>query len=148
MYTVPGNCTPLRRQTTEGSPSRTSQAGGGSIFCYLGDMPSAANGSELSTATCVKTAWKKFKELLPVLFSRHLSFKTQGPCTCRLIKNLMIMMICHPVYLTITSEDSLMAEESLGSFQLYRDWEIPCETTSTGRELPTIHTASSSSAGL
>ena len=28
------------------------------------------------TTTCVKTAWKKFKELLPVLFTRHLSFKT------------------------------------------------------------------------
>ena len=33
-----------------------------------------------------------------------------------------------------------MVEDSLGSFQLYRDWEIPCETTTTGRELPTIHT--------
>ena len=27
-------------------------------------------------------------------------------------------------YLTITSEDSSMLEESPGSFQLYRDWEI------------------------
>ena len=27
---------------------------------------------------CGKTAWKKFKELLPVLSSRHLSFKTHG----------------------------------------------------------------------
>ena len=26
----------------------------------------------------MKTAWKKFKELLPVLSSRHLSFKTRG----------------------------------------------------------------------
>ena len=33
-----------------------------------------------------------------------------------------------------------MVEESPGSFQLYRDWEIPCETTATWRELPTIHT--------
>ena len=29
----------------------------------------------------MKTAWKKFKDLLPVLSSRHLSFKTCGPCT-------------------------------------------------------------------
>ena len=28
--------------------------------------------------TRVKTAWKKFKDLLPVLSSRHLSFKTRG----------------------------------------------------------------------
>ena len=47
-------------------------------FCHLGDMLSAAGGCELSTTTRVKTAWKKFKELLPVLFSHHLSFKTRG----------------------------------------------------------------------
>ena len=40
-------------------------------------MLSAAGGCELSTTTCVKTAWKKFKELKPVLFFRHLSFKTR-----------------------------------------------------------------------
>ena len=45
-------------------------------FCYLGDMLSAAGGCELLTTTCVKTAWKKFKDLLPVLSSCHLSFKT------------------------------------------------------------------------
>ena len=47
-------------------------------FCYLGDMLSAAGGCELSTTTCVKTAWKKFKDLLPVHSSCHLSFKTRG----------------------------------------------------------------------
>ena len=47
-------------------------------FCYLGDMLSAACGCELSTTTRVKSAWKKFKELIPVLSSRHLSFKTRG----------------------------------------------------------------------
>ena len=47
-------------------------------FCYLGDMLSAAGGCEHSTTTHVKTAWKKFKNLLPVLSSLHLSFKTHG----------------------------------------------------------------------
>ena len=41
-------------------------------------MLSAAGGCELSTTTRVKTAWKKFKDLLPVLSSHHLSFKTRG----------------------------------------------------------------------
>ena len=41
-------------------------------------MLSAAGGCELSTTTPVKTARKKFKELLPVLPSHHLSFKTRG----------------------------------------------------------------------
>ena len=47
-------------------------------FCYLGDMLSAAGGCELSTTTRVKTAWKKSKELIPLLSSRHLSLKTRG----------------------------------------------------------------------
>ena len=47
-------------------------------FCYLEDMLSAAGGCELSTTKHVKTTWKKFKELLPVLSSCHLPFKTHG----------------------------------------------------------------------
>ena len=78
MYKVPGKCTTLGWQNTEGSPSWTWQAGGSSSFCYLGDMLSVASGCEFSTTTCMKTAWKKFKELLPVLSSHHLSLKTRG----------------------------------------------------------------------
>ena len=39
-------------------------------------MLSAAGGCELSNTTHVKTIWKKFKELLPVLSSHNLSVKT------------------------------------------------------------------------
>ena len=45
-------------------------------FCYMGDMLSAGEGCEIAVTTRVKTAWKKFRELLPVLTSRHLSYKT------------------------------------------------------------------------
>ena len=67
----------------DGRPQREVQVGPDKLelvasFCYLGDMLSAAGGCELSTTTRVKTAWKKFKELKPVLSSRHLSFKTRG----------------------------------------------------------------------
>ena len=77
MYTVPGNG-PL-----VGRPQREVQVGPDKLevvasFCYLGDMLSPAGVCELSTTTCVKTAWKKFKELLPFLSSCHLSFKTCG----------------------------------------------------------------------
>ena len=34
-------------------------------FCYLGDMLSAGGGSDMMVATRVKTAWKKFRGLLP-----------------------------------------------------------------------------------
>ena len=66
-----------------GKPQKEVQVGPDKLevvasFCYLGDMLSATGGCELSTTTRVKTAWKKFKDLLPVLSSRHLSFKTRG----------------------------------------------------------------------
>ena len=67
----------------DGRPQKEVQVGPDKLevvasFCYLGDMLSAAGGCELSTTTCVKTAWKKFKDLLPVLSLRHLSLKTRG----------------------------------------------------------------------
>ena len=59
-------------------------------FCYLGDMLSAGGGCELSITTRVKTAWKKFKELLPVLSSRHLSFKTRGRVYSSCVRSAML----------------------------------------------------------
>ena len=47
-------------------------------FCYLGNMLSADGGCEITVTTRVKTAWKKFRELLTVLASCHLSYKTPG----------------------------------------------------------------------
>ena len=78
-------CTRCQRtaRPLDGRPQKEVQVGPDKLevvasFCYLGDMLSAAGGCELSTTTRVKTAWKKFKDLLPVLSSRHLSFKTHG----------------------------------------------------------------------
>ena len=67
----------------DGRPQKEVQVGSDKLevaasVCYLGDMLSAAGGCELSTTTCVKTAWKKFKDLLPVLSLCYLSFKTRG----------------------------------------------------------------------
>ena len=78
---VPGNCKPLGLQTPEGSLSRTWQDESGSFHLLPrrhADCSQQSVGCELSTTICMKTAWKKFKELLPVLSSRHLSFKTRG----------------------------------------------------------------------
>ena len=67
----------------DGRPQKEFQVGPDKLevvasFCYLGDMLSAAGGCELSTTTREENAWKKFKNLLPVLSSRHLSFKIRG----------------------------------------------------------------------
>ena len=53
-------------------------------------MLSAAGGFELSSTTRVKTAWKKFKELLPVLSSHHLSFKILGRMYSFCVRSAML----------------------------------------------------------
>ena len=53
-------------------------------------MLSAADGCELSITTHVKTAWKKFKDLLPVLSSRHFSFKTRGYVYSSCVQSAML----------------------------------------------------------
>ena len=59
-------------------------------FCYLGDMLSAGGGCEMAVTTRVKTAWKKFRELLPVLTSRHLSYKTRGYVYSSCVRSAML----------------------------------------------------------
>ena len=82
MYTLPG-------------PQRDVQVGSDKLevvasFCYLGDMLSGAGGCELPTTTRVKTAWKKSKELIPVLYSRHLSLKTRGRVYSSCVRSAML----------------------------------------------------------
>ena len=73
-----GNASPY-----DGRPQSEVQVGPDKLevvasFCYLGDMLSAGGGCEIKVATHVKTAWKYFRELLPVLTSCHLFYKTCG----------------------------------------------------------------------
>ena len=53
-------------------------------------MLSAAGGCELSTTTHVKTNWKKFKELKPVISSHHLSFKIRGRVYSSCVRSAML----------------------------------------------------------
>ena len=60
-----GNARPI-----DGRPQSEVQVGPDKLevvasFCYLGDMLSAGGGCEMAITTRVKTAWKKFRELLP-----------------------------------------------------------------------------------
>ena len=64
-------------------------------FCYLGDMLSAGGGCEMAVTTRVKTAWKKFRELLPVLTSRHLSYKTRGHVYSSCLRSSMPVKLGH-----------------------------------------------------
>ena len=53
-------------------------------------MLSAGGGCETAVTTRVKTAWKKFMELLPVLTSLHLSYKTRGHVYSSCVRSAML----------------------------------------------------------
>ena len=79
----------------DGRPQKEVQVGPDKLevvasFCYQGDMLSAAGGCELSTTTCLKNTWKKFKDLLPVLSSCYLSFKTRGHVYSSCVRSAML----------------------------------------------------------
>ena len=79
----------------DGRPQKKVQVGPDKLevvasFCYLGDMLSMAGGCEFATTTSVETTWKKFKEMLPVLSSCHLSYKTRGRVYSSCIPNAML----------------------------------------------------------
>ena len=59
-------------------------------FCYLGDMLSAGGGCEIAVTTRVKTAWEKFRELLAVLTSHHLSYKIRGHLYSSCLRSAML----------------------------------------------------------
>ena len=85
-----GNARPI-----DGRPQSEVQVGPDKLevvasFCYLGDMLSAGGGCEMAVTTRVKTAWKKFMELLPVLTSCHLSYKTRGHVYSSCVRSAML----------------------------------------------------------
>ena len=47
-------------------------------FCYLDDMLSAGGGAEASSIARIKSGWKKFWELLPILTRHDRSLKAKG----------------------------------------------------------------------
>jgi hypothetical protein len=44
-------------------------------FCYLGDTLNADGGSDLAITTRIRCAWKKFRELTPILAAKRLSLR-------------------------------------------------------------------------
>ena len=85
-----GNARPI-----DGRPQSEVQVGPDKLevvasFCYLVDMLSAGGGCEITVTTCVKTGWKKLRELLPVLTSRHLSIKNSGHVYSFCVRSAML----------------------------------------------------------
>ena len=52
-------------------------------FCYLGDMLDAGGGCDNAVATRCAVGWGKFRKLLPILTSRHLTPEETTTTTTR-----------------------------------------------------------------
>ena len=59
-------------------------------FCYLGDIIGAGGGCNLSVVKRVRCAWGKFRELLPLLTSRGLSFATRGRIYTTYVRSVLL----------------------------------------------------------
>ena len=59
-------------------------------FCYLGDTIGAGGGCDLSVITRIRSAWGKFRELLPILTSRALSYITREQIYSTYIRTVLL----------------------------------------------------------
>ena len=60
------------------------------LFCYLGDMISAGGGCEAAVIARCRTAWAKFRQLLPILTARSLPPKTKGRIFSSCVRGAML----------------------------------------------------------
>ena len=58
-------------------------------FCYLGDMIGAGGGAGEASRTRVRCAWKKFRELSPVLTLKGASLKLKGKIYSACVRSVM-----------------------------------------------------------
>ena len=110
MYTVSGNCTPLGRQTIEDfvRPNKLEVT-----FCYLGIHALSSRWLWTFNHNTCENAWKKFKELLPVLSSHHLSFKTRDCVYSSCVRSAML----HAILAIDKAKPPTSAVEWWGNYQ-------------------------------
>ena len=72
-------------------------------FCYLGDMIGDSCGCFDAITARIKSAWKKFRELLPILTNKSISLKSRG----RVFQSAIRGVLLHAsVTWALTKEDS------------------------------------------
>lgn len=59
-------------------------------FCYLGDMINSGGGAEAAVTCRMRCAWKKFRELAPILIKKGPSLKLKGKVYESCVRSCMI----------------------------------------------------------
>ena len=59
-------------------------------FCYLGDMMSAGGGAEAALNARIRSGWRKFRELLPLLTLKGTSLRLKGKLYAACVRSVML----------------------------------------------------------
>jgi len=59
-------------------------------FCYLGDMLNADGGADSAVVARVRSAWKKFRELSPILTSKRISLSLKGKIYASCVRSCLV----------------------------------------------------------
>ena len=61
-----------------------------SEFCYLGDMLFSGGDCELASTVRCRTAWGKFRELIPILINKHHPLVSRGRVYSTCVRSVML----------------------------------------------------------
>ena len=92
-------------------------------FCYLGDMLSPGGGCALAIATRCSTTWEKFRKLLPILTSKHVSPLTRGKVFSACIRSVLLH---GSETWAPTAPDLQRCEKDKPTAAYPRNWETIC----------------------
>jgi hypothetical protein len=92
-YTCP-RCTGAARPV-DGRPVKEVEVGEHKLevvaeFCYLGDMLSSGGDCELASTVRCRSAWGKFRELLPILTNKHIPLSSRGRVYSTCVRSVML----------------------------------------------------------
>ena len=59
-------------------------------FCYLGDVICSGGGADASSVARIRSGWKKFRELLPLLTMRGFSLRQKGRLYAACVRSVML----------------------------------------------------------
>jgi len=59
-------------------------------FCYLGDVTGQRGGCYDATTARIRSAWKKFRELLPILTCRGISLRNRGNAYSSCVRSVLL----------------------------------------------------------
>ena len=81
-------------------------------FCYLGDVIGSSGGCYDAITARMKSAWKSFRELLPILSNRAISFRNRGHIFNSCVRSVLLYA-CETWPVTVADLNRLLRNDNL-----------------------------------